>query len=393
MSAQPGSLRRKEKSNRTAAETIPALFEAQARRSPAAPAIVSETEAISYAELNERANQLAWSLAQRGIGPGSLVSVLHERSIDAVMAMLAIMKAGAAYAPLDPGYPPDRISTIIEDSQPALILAEDHLLERLPGVDAPVVRLDREAERLAEQPREDPRPPIRGSSIAYVIYTSGSTGRPKGVEIVHAGACNLARAQRAVLEVGPGDRVLQFASLGFDASIWEMLMAILHGAELCIPSPQRRSWRLRNVLEDGRITIATLVPSTLALLAPPSSSTLSRLVVTGESCPPGLARAWSRNRLFFNGYGPTEATVGASMHRVPGELPADLERVPIGRPFPNVEIYVLDPQLEPVAAGEAGELFISGAGVGRGYLHRHALTAERFLPDPFSLEEGARDVP
>jgi amino acid adenylation domain-containing protein len=373
---------------RSETTTIHQLFEEQVARSPDAPAVIFGDDEVSYAELNTQANQVAHYLRRRQIGVDTLVALFVERSVEMVAGLIGVLKAGAAYVPIDPEYPHDHVALILEDCGVAVVLSQQRLLDRLPAIGAEVVCLDRSSRELRAEPSENPAPTATALNLAYVIYTSGSTGRPKGVAIQHGGACNLARAQQELLAVHPGDRVLQFAALGFDASVSELMMALLNGAVLYIPSEARRRWRLAKVLEESAVTVATLPPSAVAALPTSRLPTLKRLIVAGEACPPSIARAWSVGRAFYNMYGPTETSVCASAYRV-DESGEDATRVPIGTAIAGVRLYVLDADLDPAPEGE-GELYIGGAGVARGYLHQPELTASRFLPDPFSPEPGAR---
>jgi len=367
--------------------TFHGLFEAQARRTPGATALVTSSERLSYEELDARANQLAWHLIARGAGPEQRVALFLDRSIEAVVAILAVLKAGAAYVPVDPSYPQERTHFMLRDCSPALVVTRSALAGRLPDLAVPVVECDSAA--LSGESSANPEVAVELLNLAYVIYTSGSTGQPKGVEIAHHAAADVMRGQRALLAPTAADRVLHFSSLSFDASVWEIWLALHHGAALVIPSEARRRWRLRNVLVESEATIALIVPSALAMVLPPGPKTLSRLMLGGETCPPATARAFGVGREFFNAYGPTEVTIIASVARIKA-VPADAVRVPIGEAFGDSRLYVLDGNLDPVPAGTPGELFVGGRGVARGYLGQPALTAERFLPDPFAPEPGAR---
>ncbi|WP_158892216.1 non-ribosomal peptide synthetase [Amycolatopsis anabasis] len=341
------------------AMTVAELFEAQVARTPDLPAVVSGGFALSYVELNERANRLAHALIARGAGPEQLVALRLPRSVDLIVAILAVLKAGAAYLPIDPDYPAERIAYLLEDARPALVLTE---LEEsgCPATD-PGVRV-----------------PVTGA--AYVIYTSGSTGRPKGVVVSHRGAASLAAGQIDRFRVRPGDRVLQFASPSFDAAFSELCMALLSGACLVLASAERLmpGPALAELLDAQRITHATIPPAALAALERlPGGMTL---VAAGETCPPDLVDRWSPGRRMINAYGPTETTVCATMSEplTPGRA-----IVPIGRPLWNAQVYVLDAALRPVPPGVVGELYVAGPGLARGYLGRPGLTAERFVACPF----------
>ncbi|HEV2147847.1 MAG TPA: amino acid adenylation domain-containing protein [Longimicrobiaceae bacterium] len=377
--------------NATAADTprdrsFHALFEERAAGAPEAVAVVSEEERLTYGELNARANRLAHLLRARGVGPEAIVGLATGRSTDMVVGMLGILKAGGAYLPLDPDYPAERLRLILEDAGVSVAVASGERDSALAGV-REVVSLRRDAALLAAQPGHDPGVEVGPEGLAYVIYTSGSTGRPKGVLVPHRGLCNLAEAQVRTLGNGPGSRVLQFSSLNFDAATFEIVMALYGGGELhlagrdaLLPGPG-----LTRLLRERAVTHLTIPPSALAATPVEPLPELRALVVAGEACPAELAARWRGGRRFFNAYGPTEATIWASTGEARGE-----GAPPIGRPVPNVRLYVLDRGMNPVPAGTPGELYIGGTGVVRGYLGRAELTAERFLPDPFGGEAGAR---
>jgi amino acid adenylation domain-containing protein len=368
--------------------TIHELFEDQVVRDPAATAVIYDGEALSYGELNARANQVAHHLRRLGVGPESLVALFLDRSFDLIVGLLGVLKAGAAYVPIDTDYPHDRVAFMLADCGARAVLGHERLLDRLPATAADVICLDRDAPVIRAQPVENPMPTASALNLAYVIYTSGSTGVPKGVAVPHGGVCAFARGEQELFRIRPDDRVLQFFALGFDASVEELTLSLLNGAALYIPSERRRRWRLAQVLEESAVTVASLPPSALAALPALDLPCLRLLLVGGEACPPGVARTWSAGRSFYNTYGPTEATVVATCYGVDG-VPDDSVRVPIGDPLTGTEVYLLDPDLNVVSEGP-GEIYIGGAGVTRGYLGRPDLTAERFLPDPFAPAAGAR---
>ena len=378
--------------NATAAEVphgpcVHDLFAEQVRRTPDAAAVVLG-EAVSYRELDLRSEELAHHLRSLGVGPEVLVGICVERSIEMVVGLLGILKAGGAYLPLDPSYPEERLTFMIADAGARVLLTQASLEQRWRSQSIPTVVLDASADVPRAQPRERLSSGVVADNLAYVIYTSGSTGRPKGVGATHRGLCNLVGAQRRLFELGPHSRVLQFASLCFDASIWEVVMALCNGACLCLWDPGTAAGddALSQVVRRQRVTHATLPPSTLQTMAPGDLEGVTTLIVAGEACSAEVAAEWSAGRAFFNAYGPTETTVcaTAALHDGCGGRPS------IGTPIANLAAYVLGPRLEPVPPGVAGELYISGASVTRGYLGRPGLTAERFVPDPFATEVGAR---
>jgi amino acid adenylation domain-containing protein len=365
------------------------LFEAQARRTPEAVAVVSEGRMLSYRELECRANQLAHALRKRGVGTDVLVGLCVNRTADMIVALLGILKAGGAYVPLDPDYPADRLAFMLKDCGAKVLIAEESLQTSIPplppGCD--VLYLDRDAAAIATERQDAPRSEVDLSHLAYAIYTSGSTGLPKAALLNHHGLLNLAVSEKQLYGVGPHSRVLQFASLSFDASLSEIAMALCSGATLYVegrdtilPGPE-----LERYLQQERITVLVLTPSALAVLDPTAVPSVEQVIVGGETCPAELAERWAGRCRFFNTYGPTEATVVTTyVEYRDGALPPN-----IGRPLPNVRVYLLDQALDPVPVGVAGELYIGGIGVARGYLNRPQLNAERFLPDPFRDTPGA----
>ena len=359
--------------------TLPSLFEAQVARTPDAVALVYGDARLTYGELNRRANQLAHVLIRRGVGPEQLVGLCVERTPEMIEGLLAILKAGAAYLPLDLAYPAARLALMLDDARPGLILASAETAPRLPaGYRYLVIEADGDTADGDTNPTDAQRlSALAVGHPAYVIYTSGSTGRPKGVVVTHAGVAALAAAQVERLGVKAASRVLQFASLNFDASLWEVVMALTSGAALVLAPPEALSGLpLRALLAGQRVTHATLPPAVLATLGE-ADLPLGCLVVAGEACPAPLVAQWSAERLMVNAYGPTESTVCATISARLDDGPA-----PIGTPIPGTRVYVLDAALEPVPAGVAGELYIAGAGLARGYLNRPGLTAVRFVPDP-----------
>ncbi|HSL81384.1 MAG TPA: amino acid adenylation domain-containing protein, partial [Thermoanaerobaculia bacterium] len=347
-----------------------------ARRSPDATAVVYGESHLSYGELLGRVRRLAGRLRGMGVGPETLVAVSLERSPELVVSILGVLEAGAAYLPLDPSYPRERLELMMEDSGVRLLVAaEDGPAAGIaPGR---VRRIDP-----GDGPGSDAPSPAGDDlsrHLAYVIYTSGSTGRPKGVPVGHFGLANLAEAQARVFHLDPGDRVLQFAPASFDASVFEIAMALSAGAALVLaprqdllPGPG-----LAALLERARVTCLTLPPSVLAALPEGELPDLSTLVCAGEALPGDLVSRWRRGRSLFNAYGPTETTVWATVDRC---RPAE-ERPPIGRAVPGFRTAVTGPDLTPVPGGDPGELVLGGVAVARGYLGRPGLTAERFVPD------------
>ena len=357
------------------------LFEANAERTPEAPAAVYEGRQLTYGALRERSDRLAWVLRGRGVGPDVMVGLCVERSLDLVVATLAILKAGGAFLPLDPRYPRERLDFMLTDAQVPLLVTQRSLVGAVDPGGADMVLVDDEASWAAAPAAVLPRADVDGTNLAYVIYTSGSTGRPKGVQLVQRGLTNVAREQQRLFGVGPGARVLQFASLSFDAAVFELAMAFGSGATLHLAPPESLlpGLPLLETLKRHRITVVTLPPSALLNLPVEALPDLRTVTVAGERCPAELVSRWSAGRAFFNLYGPTEATIWATAARC-----TDGGRAPsIGRAISHTSTYVLDEQRQPVPIGVPGELHLGGVGVARGYLNRPELTTERFIDSPF----------
>lgn len=371
---------------------VPQLVANQASTRPGAIALEANDHAITYRELNEQANQLAHYLQSVGVGPNTLVGVVMERSLDMVVTLLGVLKAGGAYVPLDPAYPALRLSFMLEDAQTPVLITQQSLAARLPAHNAKVVCLDSDAAMLAQQSTADPVPPATGATLAYVIYTSGSTGQPKGVQITHESLLNLIFWHQQAFALSPADRTTQLAGPAFDATVWELWPYLTIGASVYLPDEDTRVTpvRLRDWLVEKLITI-TFLPTALAegimVLDWPRQTAL-RYLLTGADT---LHRYPSPDLSFtlVNNYGPTENTVVTTSGPV---LPAtQRDALPsIGRAIANTQVYILDEQLRQVPIGEIGELYIGGASLSRGYLHRPDLTAERFIWHPFSDVPGAR---
>ncbi|MTE22328.1 amino acid adenylation domain-containing protein [Streptomyces sp. TRM43335] len=362
--------------------TLPELVEAAVDRRPPAPALSASGLLLSFAEVEERANRLAHRLIARGAGPGDIVALVLPRSADMVLAQLAVAKAGAAFLPVDPGYPDERVALMLRDAAPAVTLDAEQVADLLAaGSDGVPGHRPTDTDRVRPLDLDDP---------AYVIYTSGSTGTPKGVVVTHRGLAGFAAAEAEHYRVGPGDRVLAFATPSFDASVLELCMALPSGARLVVPRPgPLLGAELADVLRGERVTHTLLPPAALATLPPDTPGTLpdlKTLVVGADACGPEAVARWAPHHRMINSYGPTEATVVATWS---DPLEPDGDAPPIGRPLPATGAYVLDARLRPVADGVAGELWLSGPALARGYLGRPGLTASRFVADPFG-EPGSR---
>ncbi|MEB3279243.1 MAG: amino acid adenylation domain-containing protein [Lyngbya sp.] len=368
-------------------QCIHQLFEEQVERNPNAVAVVFENEKLTYSELNSRANQLAHYLLENyRIQPDNLIGICVERSLEMIVGILAILKAGGAYVPLDPDYPQDRLKWMLEDAKIQVLLTQKRVVKRLPHHQAQAVYL--EDLEIAKPHQNNPETLVKSFHLANVIYTSGSTGKPKGVMVKHSGLCNLNQAQIQAFGLHSESRILQFASLSFDASIWEILMALGSGGTLYLGTKDAfmPGQPLIERLRDYGITHITLPPSALAVLPTEKLPKLQTIVVAGEACSPELIKQWSAGRNFFNAYGPTETSVCATMAKC---TDSD-DKISIGRPISNTQIYILDEYLQPVPIGVPGELHIGGAGLARGYLNRPELTNEKFIPNPFSKEPNSR---
>ncbi|HEV7589387.1 MAG TPA: amino acid adenylation domain-containing protein, partial [Longimicrobium sp.] len=379
--------------------TLHGLFEAQVIESPDAVAVVFEDESLTYAELNTRANRLAHRLRGLGVGPEVRVGLCLERGLEMVVSLLGVLKAGGAYVPLDPGYPAERIETMAADSGIAVLLTQDRLGGVLPDTGGiPILRVDADWEAIAAGSAENLDSGVTARNLAYVIYTSGSTGRPKGVMNAHGGVVNRLCWMQAEYGIGAGDVVLQKTPFSFDVSVWELFWPLQQGATLVMARPggHRDPLYLQEEIERRGVTTLHFVPSMLQPFVetadPARCATLTRVICSGEALPAALvdrfhARFPSTVTL-HNLYGPTEAAVDVSWWACERGTSANI--VPIGRPVWNTRLYVLDTALRLAPAGVPGELYIGGVQVARGYLGRPALTAERFVPDPFATGAGAR---
>jgi len=364
------------------------MFERQVEKTPEAMALTYEGENLTYSELNARANQLAHYLRAYGVGPDVLVGICAERSVDMVVGLLGVLKAGGAYVPLDPSHPKELLAYMIEDAQVSVILTQRQVATEFPNSGSHLIYLDTDWQAVSRESEENPDTGVTADNLAYMIYTSGSTGRRKGVLVEHRGVCNLAEAQIRAFGVSPSSQVLQFASFSFDASVSEIAMALLAGATLrlekresLLPGPE-----LLALLRDEGITTVTFPPSILAALPFDELPALETIVVAGEPCSADLAAQWGRGRRFLNAYGPTETTVCATIAECAGK-----ERsLPIGRPMANAQVYLLNPFLQAAPIGVSGELHIGGPGLARGYRNHPELTAEKFIPNPFSQQSGGR---
>jgi amino acid adenylation domain-containing protein len=369
--------------------TVVEQFEARVEESPDSVAVVVEDIGTSYAELNARANRLAALLRQRGAEPGTRIGLCLRRNVDLPTAMLAVLKTGAAYVPLDPTHPPARVAEIAADAGVRAVIAHADVAGTVSAVAAPVVTLDGVRAELAAMSAQNPPLAAKPGDVAYIIYTSGSTGGPKGVLLEHRGVVNFIDSTRDLFDLTPADRVLGFASMTFDVSVFETFSALLTGARLCLATDDERLSidRLQSLMERAGITVIDLPPTVMPLLTPEKFTDLRIVFVGGEAFSGELANRWNPGRRLFNGYGPTECTVTMIVEECPGTWDAS---PPIGLPMANHVAHVLDRDLRQVPIGVPGELVIGGAGLARGYLDRAELTAEKFVTDPFGTAPGGR---
>jgi amino acid adenylation domain-containing protein len=372
------------------------LFEAQVERTPEAVAVVFEGKQLSYQELNNRANQLAHYLQGLGVGPDALVGLFMERSLEMVIGMYGILKAGGAYVPLDPEYPPERLAYMLKEARVPVLLTQKHLLASLPENEAKVICLDSDWSTVANKSSDNLVNKTKAENLAYVIYTSGSTGTPKGVMNIHRGICNRLLWMQEAYHPTEADRVLQKTPFSFDVSVWEFFWPLLVGARLIVARPggHKDSNYLVKVIQREEVTTIHFVPSMLQVFLEEKGvercHSLKRVICSGEALPYELQERFftKLGAELHNLYGPTEAAVDVTYWACKQKSEHNI--VPIGYPVANTQIYILDPRLQPVPIGVPGELHIGGIQVARGYLNRPELTAEKFIPDPFSHEPGAR---
>src|SRR5579864_4938259 len=364
------------------------VFEAHARNTPDAISLVCDENQLSYSLLNELANQAAHLLQSTGVDSEMSVAVFLERSPESIIALLAIWKIGGVYVPIDTSYPLERIAFMLSDSEAAVLMTTKALASSLLHLSARIVYLDAHGFEVDTCKTRDPNPQIQRDQLAYVIYTSGSMGKPKGVMVPHRGLANLLTVEANALEPHCDSRILQLVSFSFDASLWDVVMALGFGGTLCIVTGEARlpGPVLSDLLRDRMITHATLPPSALAVLPAEDLCALRCITSTGEALTRNVVRRWATGRRIINGYGPTESTVGATL----GPCKEEDAVLHIGRPFAGVQVHVLDRHLQITSIGVPGEIHIGGIGVVRGYLNRPDMTAERFIPDPFGTNPGAR---
>ncbi|MBQ1047289.1 non-ribosomal peptide synthetase [Micromonospora sp. C51] len=368
-------------------DTVSEFFEASVLTAGDAPSVIFGDTAVGYAELNARANRLARRLIAAGVGPDSLVAVAVPRSDTLITAVLAVLKAGGAYLPLDPTYPGERLTHMVTDARAMLSIRTSGVATLGLGVpemvlDDPAFVAECAGERGDNVTAAERLAPLTADNLMYVIYTSGSTGVPKGVALTHAGVADLVSTQTRVYGIRPGERVLQWASFSFDAWFWDFTMALMHGATLVMAEQDdlMPGEALRDTMLKYEVDHATLPPVALSITDSAGLLPGGTLTSTGDVCTRALATQWSQGRRLFNGYGPTEVTVGTS---IGGPVEGVQETVSIGSSWDGSAVYVLDGHLRDLRDGDEGELYLAGSGVARGYLHRPGLTAARFVANPY----------
>jgi amino acid adenylation domain-containing protein len=381
------------------------MFEAQVSNAPDRPAVFFEKQFLTFAQLNSQANQLAHYLESLGVKPGTLVGICTERSLEMVVGLVGILKAGAAYVPMDPFYPKERLALVLSDTRMRVLLSQHRVATQLPEHETTVLCLDSQRTSISQMSDGNPIIKLSSDHPAYVIYTSASTGRPKGVEITHGALVNFVKTASGSFALSPEDRVLQFASISFDAAVEEIFPCLIRGATLVLRTDSMldsvslflqkcRDWQI-TVLDLPTAywhqLIETVYSQELSL-----PETVRLVIIGGERAIPERVREWQasaeRRIRLVNTYGPTEATVTCTIAELTEfeRVTACSDEIPIGRPISNVQTYVLDKHLNPTPIGVCGELHIGGAGLARGYINRPEVTAEKFLPNPFSDEPGAR---
>jgi amino acid adenylation domain-containing protein len=386
-------------------QCIHQLFEAQVEKTPDAVAVVFEDKQLTYWQLNQRANQLAHYLQKLGVRPEVLVGICVERSLEMIIGILSILKAGGAYLPLDPTYPKDRLALILEDANTPLLLTQQKLEKLLPKNQSQIICLDADWQIINQESQENIDTKVKSNNLAYIIYTSGSTGKPKGVMVEHKSLVNYTEAACRHYQIEKCDRILQFASICFDAAAEEIFPCLVRGAKLVLQSDRMLSSisAFLQQCNESKITVLDLptafwhqITIELAENNFQLPEQLRLIIIGGEQASPQNVEAWhkkvGKTVKLINSYGPTETTIVATISNLSylEKLNHTFFQVPIGKPISNILVYILDDHLQPTPIGVTGEIYIGGAGVTRGYLNRPELTAEKFIPNPFSNQLGSR---
>jgi len=374
------------------------LFEAQVEATPDAIALVIEKQQLTYRQLNQKANQLAHHLHQLGVKPEVKVAICVERSLEMIVGLFGILKAGGTYLPLDPTYPQERLSYMLEDAQVSVLLTQSKWQSQIPTYSGKIINLDTDWDSIAENDSQNPDSEVKPDNLMYIIYTSGSTGKPKGVMITHQNVCNLLEWRQQTFNLTSEDKSLQTISFSFDPSVWQIFWPLCFGAQLVLAKPgghQDSKYIVETIINEN-ITVVCAVPSLLrVLLEEPKISEctgLKHVTCGGEALSKDLIdkfyQCLNKDNLLYNFYGPTETTIDATYWEC--QRDSNYSIAPIGRPVCNAQAYILDEELQQVPLGEPGELHIGGDGVGRGYLNRPELTQQKFIPNPFSSQPNSR---
>ena len=371
-------------------KTVIDLFYEQSSKTPDAIAVVFGQKHVTYKELNERSNQLAHYLNNKGVKSETLVPISLERTIEMIIGMLGIMKAGGAYVPIDPALPVDRMEYMIENTGANIIVSNSICKSKLPVGAQDIIELDGDWEIIEKESKKIPENSVRSGQLAYVIYTSGTTGKPKGVMIEHSGLVNVCIDHIKEFSMTGADRYLQFMSPSFDGSILDIFSTLLSGASLILPGKEAlsSSENFIQFVSQHKITIFTITPSFLTILNKHKLSGVKTIVSAGEAAIPEDAMYYGSFKNFYNGYGPSEVTVNATLFKL--NTSKEYSRIPIGKPRSNKCIYILNNEMNLCPVGVEGEIYIAGVGLARGYLNQPELTVEKFIADPFSKRPGAR---